>query len=289
MILSHEFPNNMSQTENKMQAINLEQVIAKKNPKLAKRLPKFILRYLKKIIHVDEINEILAKYGHLEGYDFLDKTLEEMNVSYEILQIENLPASGRFIIASNHPLGGFDGLVLIQAMQRKYGEVRFLVNDILMNLVPFRSLFVPINKHGGQARDGARILDEVLNSQMQVLIFPAGLASRKIKGKVIDLEWKKTFISKAVAYQRDVIPVFFEGQNSNFFYRLAAFRKFLRLKANIEMLYLPDETFKRRNSKLRLVVGKPIPYSQFTPDKTQTEWALHVREKVYDLQNQLKQ
>lgn len=278
----------MSQPENKMQAINLEQVIANKNPKLAKRIPKFILSYLKRIIHVDEINEILAKYGHLEGYDFLDKTLEEMNVSYEILQKENLPASGRFIIASNHPLGGFDGLVLIQAMQRKYGEVRFLVNDILMNLIPFRSLFVPINKHGGQARDGARILDEVLGSEMQVLIFPAGLASRKIKGKVVDLEWKKTFISKAAAYQRDIIPVFFEGQNSNFFYRLAAFRKFLGLKVNIEMLYLPDETFKRRNSKLRLVVGKPIPYSQFTPDKTQAEWALYVRNKVYELQYQLK-
>lgn len=278
----------MSQPENKMQAINLEQVIANKNPRLAKKIPKFILRYLKRIIHVNEINEILAKYGHLEGYNFLDKTLEEMNVSYEILQKENLPASGRFIIASNHPLGGFDGLVLIQAMQRKYGEVRFLVNDILMNLIPFRSLFVPINKHGGQAKDGARILDEVLGSEMQVLIFPAGLASRKIKGKVVDLEWKKTFISKATAYQRDIIPVFFEGQNSNFFYRLAAFRKFLGLKANIEMLYLPDETFKRRNSKLRLVVGKPIPYSQFTPDKTQAEWALYVRNKVYDLQDQLK-
>lgn len=278
----------MSQPENKMQAINLEQVIANKNPKLAKRIPKFILSYLKRIIHVDEINEILAKYGHLEGYDFLDKTLEEMNVSYEILQKENLPASGRFIIASNHPLGGFDGLVLIQAMQRKYGEVRFLVNDILMNLIPFRSLFVPINKHGGQARDGARILDEVLGSEMQVLIFPAGLASRKIKGKVVDLEWKKTFISKAAAYQRDIIPVFFEGQNSNFFYRLAAFRKFLGLKANIEMLYLPNETFKRRNSKLRLVVGKTIPHSLFTPDKTQAEWALYVRNKVYELQDQLK-
>lgn len=267
--------------------VDLEEVIARKNPKLLKKLPRFVLNYIKKIIHQDEINHVLEVAGNKEGYEFLDQVLGMYLINYHILQQENLPEKGRYIIASNHPLGGLDGMVLIQAMHRHFGEVRFLVNDLLMNITPFRSLFIPINKHGALARDAARIIDEVMRSEMQILVFPAGLASRRIKGKVQDLEWKKSFISKAIEYQRDVIPVFFSGQNSGFFYRLSNLRKMIGIKTNFEMIYLPDEMFRQQNTTLKLVIGKPLPYTSFTGEKSHQQWAEYVREKVYGLKQVL--
>ena len=163
------------------------------------------------------------------------------------------------------------------------GELKFLSNDILMNIPNLSPMFVPVNKHGGHSREVARVMDETYRSTQQILIFPSGLASRKIKGKIVDLEWKKHFISKAIQYQRDVIPVFISGRNSNRFYRLAKLRKFFRIKWNLEMFFLPDETVKHRNTDVHIYFGKPIPYTFFNKTKTHKEWASHVKERVYTL------
>jgi hypothetical protein len=99
----------------------------------------------------------------------------------------------------------------------------------------------------------------------------------------MDLEWKKNFITKAVHYQRDVVPVHFTGRNSPFFYSLYRFRKTLGIKANLEMFYLVDETFKHRNDHLTVTFGKAIPYQTFDHTKTPVQWAKYVKEQVYEL------
>uniref|UniRef100_UPI0032166216 1-acyl-sn-glycerol-3-phosphate acyltransferase n=1 Tax=uncultured Draconibacterium sp. TaxID=1573823 RepID=UPI0032166216 len=266
------------------QPICIRKIFAEKSPQLAKFVPGFIYRYFSNILHLDYINHALRDYGHLQGIDFVDKVVEDFNVTEHVHNADNIPTSGKYIFASNHPLGGFDSLLLMKNVNRKLGKLKFLANDILMSIPNLSPLFVPVNKHGGHPREAARVLTEAYNSDDQILIFPSGLASRKIKGKIVDLEWKKHFIQKSIQHKRDIIPVFISGRNSNRFYRIAKIRKFLGLKWNLEMFYLVDETMKHRNTNVHLYFGKPIPYTTFDSSKSYNEWAHWVKKKVYKLQ-----
>jgi len=263
--------------------INIREVFREKNERIARLIPGLAYRYLHHILHIDFINNLLKKYGQLEGIKFVDKVVEEFNVREHLHGVENIPLEGKFIFASNHPLGGFDGMLLMKNVEKTLGSFKFLSNDILMNIPQLKPVFVPVNKHGGHAREAARMLSGVYNSDDQVLIFPSGLASRKIKGQIMDLEWKKHFITKAIEHKRDIIPVFISGKNTNRFYRLAKLRKFLRIKWNLEMFFLPDETYRHRNTDVHLFFGKPIPYSTFDSTKNHKEWAEWVKQQVYKL------
>lgn len=268
---------------NTFKPISIREVFAGKSPRMAKLMPGFAYRYLTRILHIDFVNDLLRRTGQLKGIEFVDEVVKEFNVKEHIYGIENIPPSGRFIFASNHPLGGFDGMLLMKNVNKVLGELKFLTNDILMNIPNLRPMFVPVNKHGGHSRDAAKVMDETYRSDQQILIFPSGLASRKIKGKIVDLDWKKHFISKAIQYRRDVVPVFISGRNTNRFYRLAKVRKFLRIKWNLEMFFLPDETVKHRNTDVTIYFGKPISHTFFNKTKTHTEWANHIKELVYQL------
>jgi 1-acyl-sn-glycerol-3-phosphate acyltransferase len=263
--------------------VDIKKVFQEKNPKLARLIPGFIYRYLKRIIHEDFVNDFLEKHGTKQDLDFVEASIHDFGVTIEVQGEENLPEEGKYIFVSNHPLGGFDGLVIMKVLSRHYQSFKFLVNDILMNMKNLRGLFIPINKHGKQGYDSAKAMDATFHSDAQVLTFPAGLVSRKIKGQIVDLPWHKNFIVKAVQYQRDVIPIHMSGRNTNFFYRLANLRKFLGIKANIEMLYLADETYKHRNKHLVVKFGKPIPWQTFDKAKKPAEWAKWVKQKVYEL------
>lgn len=263
--------------------IDIEKVIGSKNPKLLKWLPGFVLNYIKHIIHQEEVNHVLKIYGDKQGIDFLNAVLNYFNIQINLKGETNIPNKGKYIFASNHPLGGIEGMVLISVVNRYYEIVRFVVNDILLNLKNFEPLFIPVNKHGVYTKEYAKILESTFQPEAQVLYFPAGLVSRKINGQIMDLEWKKSFISKSVQYQRDIIPVYIEGHNSNFFYNLANLRKAIGIKANIEMFYLPDEMFKQKNKTITIHFGEPIAFETFDSSKTQLEWAAFVKEKVYRL------
>jgi putative hemolysin len=229
------------------------------------------------------MNDILYRHGDKKNLEFLEALIEDFKVSIETVGEDSLPKEGRYIFACNHPLGGFDGIVLMKLLAKRYGGIKYLVNDILMNLININELFIPINKHGSQGALAVRQIEEAYNSDLQILTCPAGFVSRKIKGHVMDLPWQKSFILKAVKYKRDIIPVHFSGQNTNFFYNLSNFRKFLGIKTNIEMLFLSDETVRHQNKHLIVRFGKAIPWQTFDNSKKPMEWAKWVKEKAYSL------
>lgn len=262
--------------------IDIKNIIRSKNPRLLKIIPPFLINYLKHIIHEDEINIALEKYKDLEGLDFLDKILKEFGARINVTHPENIPYSGRYIIAANHPLGGLDGMALMHVVGKIRKDIVFPVNDLLLNLKNLKSLFIPINKHGKNT-ENIKLLEETFSSDILVLYFPAGLCSRKQKGKICDLEWKNTFIKKSVQHERDVIPVHIDGRNSNFFYNLANFRKRIGIKGNIEMLYLVDEMFKQYEKDINITFGKPISYKVFDNKYKSREWAEKIKNHVYDL------
>ncbi|MFH0895135.1 MAG: 1-acyl-sn-glycerol-3-phosphate acyltransferase [Bacteroidota bacterium] len=268
--------------DNKKKIIDIEELIRSKNSRLAKVLPRFIIRYLKRVLHQDELNAAIERNKDLWGIDFVREVLKEFSVNIVVKDIENLPVEDRICVISNHPLGGLDGMVLIQVVANVRKPIRFPVNDLLMSVPNLRELFIPINKHGSNT-ENAVIFDNAFASDETILYFPAGLCSRKIKGTIQDLEWKKTVLSKAKKHKRDIVPVHIDGQNSNFFYHLSNRRRFLGIKSNIEMLYLVDEMYNQRNKKITITFGKPIPYGVFDKRHTDMEWISLLRKHVYNL------
>ncbi|MFC2100199.1 glycerol acyltransferase [Bacteroidota bacterium] len=263
--------------------IDLEKVIRSKSERTWKLLPGFVVRYLKRIIHEEELNAIMSKLKGSFGLNFVNGGINELGFKIKIIGEANIPVSGRHIIASNHPLGGPEGLALMSEVGKKNKNLKFIVNDVLLNLENIKDLFVPVNKHGVNPRENIKIIDDVLRSDTTVLTFPFGLVSRKRKGIIEDLEWKKTFISWAKIYKRDVIPVYINGRNSNFFYNLANMRKFFRIKTNIEMLFLVNEMYKQKNAILEICFGNPISFTTFDTSLTTKQWAEKVRKHVYSM------
>ena len=267
--------------------IDLERVIASKSPRLLKLMPGFVLRYLKRVIHEDDLNRGLNEFGHKQDSEFIEEVLNLLDVQYTTEGLDKLDPNERYMLASNHPLGGLDGMVLIHALREKLGPVQVPSNDLLMNIKQLQNNFLPVNKHGGQSKETAKQIEEAYASDIQMFNFPAGLCSRKKKGKIIDLEWKKSFIVKAVKHKRPVVPIYFSGRNSNFFYNLSKIRSFFGIKMNFEMLYLVDEMFKQKGKQFHVIFGDPIPYETFDKSKKPQEWANWVKEEAYKLKDKV--
>jgi putative hemolysin len=268
--------------ETSRKLVDIRSVIASKNPRLLRLIPPFIIRYLKRILHEQKVNEVLNRLEKVEGLEFIAAVLEEFGAVIKVEGIDNIPKEGKAIILSNHPLGGLDGLALMHVVGQIRRDIIFPVNDLLMNIPNLQGLFIPINKHGSNAAN-VRIFDESFASDKLLLYFPAGFCSRKQGGQIIDLDWKKGIISRARRYQRDVIPAHISGRNSAFFYNLANFRKRAGIGTNIEMLYLVDEMVKQKNKEIVITFGKVVPHSVFDRSIRDAEWAALIREHTYKL------
>ncbi len=265
--------------------LDVEKIVRDKAGKKARYIPRFVINYLKKIAHEDELNEFFSKIGDIEGVPWLDASVDFVGVKLELEGEDNLPLPDdgkRYTFVSNHPLGGIDGISIGSVLGHRYdGRIRYMVNDLLMNLKGLAPLCVGVNKFGSQGHDFAQKVNEAFQSDDNIIMFPADLCSRKIEGVIRDVPWKKTFIQKSVETQRDVVPIHFFGRNSNFFYRLANISKKLGIKFNIAMLYLADETFKNRGNTFTIKFGKPIPWQTFDKSRSAKEWAQYVYDQVY--------
>ena len=262
--------------------INVRGIIKARSPRLLKWIPGFILRYLERIIHQDEINQFIKTHKS-KNQQFCTDVVNYFNITYEVKGLENIPKTGKCVLAMNHPLGGMDAIILVDALKNHRTDIKFIVNDILMNLEPLRDIFVGVNKHGKTKGSSLKQVNELFASEQLVCIFPAGLVSRRMKGIVQDLEWKKTFVKQSRINDQTIVPVHINGRLSNFFYRLSNFRKFLGLKANIEMLYLSDELFKQKNQHIVFTVGEPINAIELTKDKSEKDAARWMQQHVMNL------
>ena len=263
--------------------IDVENVIRSKNPDLLRVIPKFLINWVKKLIHQEELNELLCESGHLKGTQFAAASLKKFNITYNIHGLERIDKEKRYIIVSNHPLGGLDGIIMIELFGEIFKEVRFVVNDLLYHVEPLRPVFIPVNKYGRQSTQTAQMITENYESDAQILYFPAGLCSRLTKGKIEDLEWKKSYINQAIKYKRDILPVYFEGRNSGLFYKIANLRKKLGIKFNYETILLPREMFKKKNSQFNVFIEQPVTYEQLSEHKTVTGWNKIIRDRVYSI------
>lgn len=259
--------------------IDIAQVLSSKGIKPRR----WIVRFLNRLLHVDEINECLDLYGDKEGVEFAQAIMDHLNVTVELRHAERIPKEGCPIIIANHPLGGPDGMALIAAVGSVRDDIQFPVNDFLMYVEQLKPVFVPIDKVHGNRNTSAGI-NEAFAGQNVLLYFPAGLCSRRIKGKITDLEWKPTVVKKAIQHHRDLIPVHIEAQNRRRFYTIANWRKRLGIKFNFEMALLPGEMFAQRGKTFTMAVGEPIPWQTLDDGTTAYEWAQRLHDKIYTIE-----
>lgn len=272
--------------------INIKAIVRERLGGASRLVPGYFVRKLEKLICQERLNELLARNYPMVGADFCRGVLDNLNVSVEAVNIDRLPAvdNRRVIIACNHPLGGLDGMALIDFFTRHYGgNLKFIVNDLLMAVKPLAPVFLPINKHGRQSRESLTAIHQVMSGNDPVLIFPAGLCSRQLvaNGEIADLEWKKMFINRAIASRRDIIPLYFDGENSSRFYSFARRREGLGLKFNFEMALLPSEVFKAEGKTFRINCGRLIPWQSLTGGTEAQSEAAYVRRMVYELKKEL--
>ncbi|MDE7470489.1 MAG: 1-acyl-sn-glycerol-3-phosphate acyltransferase [Paramuribaculum sp.] len=268
--------------------IDLDAVLHQRIPAYRRWIPDFIVRGLENFIRQDALNQLLEENSQYKDAAFCRGVLKSLNTSYVIRNPENLPSPERkrAIFVCNHPLGALDGIIIIDMLSNIYGEgVKFVVNDLLSVLSPMRDTFLPVNKHGRQNRDASAAVEQAFESDTPVIVFPAGLVSRRGKGgKIADLRWNRMFITRAIRHHRDIIPLHFNGQNSNFFYNFANLRKRLGIKFNAEMICLPREVFGCRDRQFTISVGKPIEWQSIDPGADRNLLAEKIRSAVYFLQ-----
>jgi len=262
--------------------INVSRLIRSKNPRLLKWIPGFIIRYLERILHQKEINDFLRTHDS-KNQLFCKEVIEKIGVTYSIEGIERIPKTGKCVIVMNHPLGGMDAMLLVDALSNIRTDIRFIVNDLLLNLEPLKDIFVGVNKHGRTKGNSLQQVNALFGSDQCVCVFPAGLVSRRKRGVIQDKEWKKAFVKQSRLNDQLIIPIYIEGRLSNWFYNLSNFREFLGIKANIEMLYLSDEMFRQKGQHIHFTVGQPIPASSLDTNISDQKHADWFRNHIYSL------
>ncbi len=262
--------------------IDVEKVISNSKSRFVRSLPKFIIKFIIKLIRQDDMNSTIYKYRNSEGVPFVNNILKEWNVNVDVRGDDNVPRSGRYVFVANHPVGGMDALAFLSTIYRFYPDVISPSNE-LFNYVPnLKPIVLGINVFGINTKETAEKFNQLFASDSQIMLFPAGIVSRRKKGIISDLIWQKSFITKAVQYKRDIIPVHISGRNSNLFYFISNLRTFLRIKMSLEIILLPREMHKQRNSTVNVTIKKPIPWQIFTKEKSHAEWAQIVKDEVYN-------
>lgn len=269
--------------EDSVLQIKIREVIAARNVRLLRWIPNFVIRWFEEFIHQDELNRVLSKYHGVDGRAFALHAIDEMGCTVKTVHSERIPTIGPVIFVANHPMAGMDALSLFAEVGKIRSDLHIIANDVLAHIPQFKGYFIPVNKLGKSAKDSMIKVDQTYAKQQSMIVFPSGMCSRKIGGLIRDLEWQKSFLAKAVQYNYQIVPVFIDGANSNRFYRIANWRKFLKIKFNIEMMTLADELFQKRGQTVTLTFGKAIPSSIFDKRKT-FEQAQQIREFVYEIE-----
>lgn len=265
-----------------LKKIDIDDMLRTKAPGAYKFIPRFLINYVKKIVHEQDLNDFLSKSADKKDLDFVQESINLMGVKIAIKGIENIPPTGGYIFASNHPLGGLDGLAVINSIAKVRTDIKFFVNELLMALENLHGIIVPVNINGNSTRQMLELVEKIYSSNVAVPIFPAGLVSRKSgKEEIKDLRWKKSFITQAKHFQKDIVPIFIEGKNSRFFYNFASLRKKLGIKINLEMFFLVNEMFNQKDKNIILHFGKPVSYKIFDKTHTDAQWANLFRDELY--------
>jgi putative hemolysin len=237
--------------------INIEQAINSKFPKLKEQAgSKFFFKLMRSLTHEDEINAFIETNQHLRGFSFLNQILDHFNFSYRVSNrsFNRIPAEGRVILVANHPIGSLDGLALLKMVKTIRADVRIVANDLLNQVKPLQSLFLPIDNLSGKnlKKQQYTAMLNCLNNEEAIIIFPAGEVSRISPKGVKDGKWKQGFVKLAVKTASPILPILIDARNSAMFYSLSAVYK------PFGTMMLIHEMFNKEDKDISFYIGKAV-------------------------------
>ncbi|MCF8243025.1 MAG: lysophospholipid acyltransferase family protein [Melioribacteraceae bacterium] len=246
-----------------MNKINLDKLISDRypdfnnKPKILRNFSKWLLA---KTLHIKEINSFIERNFDKQGLAFIDEIFEDINFSFTIpnKDIKRIPAEGRLICVSNHPIGSLDGLALLRAISEVRHDVKIVANDILTEIKNLESYFLPFNLENNFAqRKNILSISSALENEEAVIIFPAAEVSRLKFLKVMDSRWNKGSIYFSKKHKVPILPIHIKARNSVLFYFSSIINK------NLSRFLLPHELYNKKNMVVSIRIGDPIPYKAF--------------------------
>jgi putative hemolysin len=217
-----------------------------------RRTARTLSRFLGFLFYESRFQKFADDYPHLEGFDF-DLRLTESERA-------RIPASGRVVIAANHPIGSLDGLALLNLVRSVRSDVKVVANDLLTAIQPLHPVLLPVVNmgDGGTARSALRAIRDHLTGEGALIIFPAGEVSRLGAQGVKDAEWQSGFVKLARSTRAPILPIYVAGRNSLFFYSLSMLAK------PLSTIWLVREMFKQSHNTVDARIGRSVPYEVYT-------------------------
>ncbi|PKL20820.1 MAG: hypothetical protein CVV48_10930 [Spirochaetae bacterium HGW-Spirochaetae-4] len=263
--------------------IDIAQLLHTHKPGIARFVPKWLVRSLSRLLHVDELNGFLGAHYTDEPFQFIHEAGKFLELSLQVTGEERLAqyVDKRSILVANHPLGGPESMLLMELAGTYSPQAKMISRTVVMDaLVPIAPLLIPIPTPENHAL--AHTFKQAFKGDDPIVLFPAGYCSRPLSnGVLFDYVWFSTFVKMAKRYGRPIVPVHIDGSNSKKFYRLSSLRRRLGIKASLESLYLIDEMFKQRGKVVAMTVGFPIDPAVLDDSETDEAWADKIRNHVY--------
>jgi len=247
----------------------------------------FLAWTLLRVTKLSDLGKWYDTVRHLDGPAFLDATLEHYEIDYEIPaeDLKRLPKEGPYITVSNHPLGGMDGIVLMQIMLRHRSDYKIMTNFLLERFEPMKPYIFPVNPFENR-KEAKSSLTGFKNAMLHLRdghpfgIFPAGEVSTRKEGKIIvDKAWEEAAIKLIRRAEVPVVPIYFHARNSKFFYRLAKINDAFRTAK------LPSEVYSQKYRPIKVRIGQPISVDTQNEQPGIEELGELLRRKTYILAN----
>lgn len=226
------------------------------------RWSRALLRGVEKLGQLDQINAFLKANAHLRGLAFVEAALAHLQVRHLVDQIERerIPQRGRVVLVANHPSGALDALALLDFVGSIRRDVKIVANDLLSPFEPLQDLVLPVRILGGKpTAESLRAIEQALEQEQCVIVFPAGEVSRLGWQGLRDGVWRSGFVRFAQNAKAPVLPVRIKARNSALFYGASAIYK------PLGTALLPREIFARRGARIEFRVGHPLRLDEHAP------------------------
>jgi len=239
-------------------------------------------RFIMHMMRLRKVNKLYTELSKEEGTGFIDKLIETLDIKYEFdeSQLKKIPGEGPFIIVSNHPYGGLDGILLIKIITKIRPDFKILANSFLQKITPLQQFFLtahPFEEEANSMSGMDKTLSHLQNGYA-LGIFPAGEVSGYDQFyNVVDKEWQSSIINMIKKADVPVIPVYFSGTNSRIFHILG------KINTRLKLAKLPSELFHKKRKEINIRIGSLIRKKEIGEFTDTHQLGRFLRAKTYIL------